>query len=207
GPVGPAGVMGPMGPIGPSGPSGPSGSVGPMGAMGQTGATGPTGVTGPVGPVGPVGATGQTGATGPTGVTGPVGPVGPMGPSGASGPSGPTGPAAPTEVVANATNGVPGFVAPNTVSDMASVQVTLPTASSLFIENSIFGSQGSDTNSILEGFKQLEGTRRGQSGGQNTGRSGWVSLSFPNFLANVTAGTHTITLSCNTLGASSYNTG
>jgi hypothetical protein len=130
-----------------------------------------------------------------------------MGPSGASGPSGPTGPAAPTEVVANATNGAPGFVAPNTVSDVASVQVTLPTASSLFIENSIFGSQGSDTNSILECFNKVDNVRTGEYGYQNTGRSVWVSLSFPNFLANVTAGPHTITLSCNTLGTSSYNTG
>jgi hypothetical protein len=113
-------------------------------------------------------------------------------------------------VVANATTWTTGPVAQGATLDLASVTFTLPTARSLFIENSLFANNTGELTSNLDCFNRLDAatTRTGQYAYLTPGRSVWTSLSFPNFLSNVAAGTHTITLTCTANGgAATFGTG
>jgi hypothetical protein len=118
-------------------------------------------------------------------------------------------------VVANATTWTTGPVAQGATLDLASVTFTLPTARSLFIENSLFANNTGELTSNLDCFNRLDAatTRTGQYAYLTPGRTVWTSLSFPNFLSNVAAGTHTITLTCTANGgvaapgATAFNTG
>jgi hypothetical protein len=129
------GPQGPQGEQGEQGPQGPKGDTGETGATGPAGATGAKGDTGAQGPKGDKGDTGDTGDTGPQGDTGDTGPQGPPGPPGAWAVAQATG-----SVTTSSTSfvDIPGM----------SVDITLDTASMLFITVSGSTWAGADGNSV-----------------------------------------------------------
>lgn len=160
--------------------------------------SGPTGPSGPVGPSGPTGPTGATGATGPVGPTGPIGSTGPTGAVGPSGPSGPTG-AAVADGASNNAQG--GTVAQGQVVTVLQTAVATSRTESLFISATVMA-QPSTTGlgGTLKCYASLDDapSKLQPTTAADTGQP--EALSWGDSFGGVTAGNHTVTVTCTAMG-------